>query len=1383
MPQRPPPSVRRSIPRWIPILLLLSAAALAQATCNPNLFGAGDGTAGNPFRITSPLHLENLRDTLGTADEACITGTYHYRQTRNLDFSGRDVWTHGIGFGMEGLEEFYGPYRPFRGHYDGRGFTIANFTLLQTFDALESSANHMLGIFGSADAATFTDIVITNARIEGRRQMGALLGFGQAVTIRDVTVSGAMKSSYGDTSGESLVGLLAGELVGASLVEDAVTSGAVEGSRLVGGAIGRIDASRVENASSSAAVTGNVDVGGLIGYALNASSLESVSASGDVTKLLFENNARVGGLLGYLADSTLTDASASGDVTATEGGYVGGLIGYARGTSSDSRSVIIDVTASGDVIGGRERVGGLVGFADRVDILGVDIVVTASGSVTGTERVGGLVGQFGFSSGATYTIERASATGDVTGTATRVGGFIGFLEGDCQYPVIRDVDASGSVTGTNDVGGLVGFTVANCTVTISDARRGAVPVTGTDDVGGLLGEAIGEVIVSRSYSLSDVTGTGSRVGGLIGGAGNISGGSITASYAAGDVAGSASYVGGLIGRWGEGTVANAYAEGAVTTAANAQYVGGLIGAAEGGTLRSSYAIGVVAPGSGSTDVGGLVGSFGGTAEPPTSFWDAETTTVASSAVGSSLDATQARTFATFDDAGWAIVTDADPDDFHPTDLVWVLCDGTNPAEGAPKLAWQEERSLCRPALALAVVGGPNVLQNVPFTLELTLLDPQGNPFDAESTITLALTGAGGSVAGELLRDGRPATATIPRGTATLLLRDVVYTGAGTNVTLTATSDGIAGGEATTVIDVGATTFTLTVDTTSLPADGTSIARFVASLRDAAGAGIPGVPITVSTTRGTLFDAKGLDRGGRSVETTDPTGAVNVRLRASTTPGDARVRFACPGSCRPEVTVTFYDDAPPQGITLTPGDRSIRVAFAPPAGVTLRDVEFRIWPQGSDASTEWTARGSIRSPFTLDGLTNGVTYLIQLRAIGAAGISRPSEALAATPFGVSPDAAAIVTLQPGDRTLRVSYALPTSIPVAGVEYRLWPSGETAPETWSTPSTRDNPFLVTGLTNGVTYAVQIRAIAADPTAAPGAASDVATATVGPLTVTLQPSEVFLPADGATERRIEATFRDASGAPIPRLPLVITATAAVLVAAAGPTDTLPIATNAAGVAHFTVRALATPGIVGVTLTCADDACRTDLPLEIVTRLTAAPSGLRAIPGNARAWLIVDPASSEVTGYQVRIDTQPWRDVAGMNSPLAITGLTNGVPVTLRVRAVTRDGPTAPTAAVTITPNPVTPVAATISVETPANALEVPITAGVALLQLPYRFTNTGSGPITSIWLHDIGLRPGERLLAITPSIGTITRIGDRWFWTDFTVAPGANLPGTLTIEITAP
>ena len=195
---------------------------------------------------------------------------------------------------------------------------------------------------------------------------------------------------------------------------------------------------------------------------------------------------------------------------------VGGLVGYAQAAldkddlSQNVANLIGGCTVSGTVTGSNQ-VGGLVGLnegktnpdtlfsiASTIDKSSADV------TVTGNEKTGGLVGEN------TGTITKSAATGAVTGT-TMTGGFAGSSSGD-----IYDSHAKGAVTGSNHTGGFAGSstgTVKNC------YSLGAV--TGTDYTGAFAGSlAAADTVVGAGQ----VTITGTPAQGYNGGlAGSLSG--------------------------------------------------------------------------------------------------------------------------------------------------------------------------------------------------------------------------------------------------------------------------------------------------------------------------------------------------------------------------------------------------------------------------------------------------------------------------------------------------------------------------------------------------------------------------------------------------------------------------------------------------------------------------------------------------------------------------------------------------------------------------------------------------------------------------------------------------------------------------------------------
>jgi len=116
--------------------------------------------------------------------------------------------------------------------------------------------------------------------------------------------------------------------------------------------------------------------------------------------------------------------------------YVGGLVGRNCG-------IIENCSATGDVTGSNDSVGGLVGY----NKWGTIETCYATGAVTGSEHyVGGLVG-----SNNGGTIADGYATGKVEGQ-----GAVGGLVGGNYDSIIENCYATGSVTGDKWTGGLVG---------------------------------------------------------------------------------------------------------------------------------------------------------------------------------------------------------------------------------------------------------------------------------------------------------------------------------------------------------------------------------------------------------------------------------------------------------------------------------------------------------------------------------------------------------------------------------------------------------------------------------------------------------------------------------------------------------------------------------------------------------------------------------------------------------------------------------------------------------------------------------------------------------------------------------------------------------------
>ena len=198
------------------------------------------------------------------------------------------------------------------------------------------------------------------------------------------------------------------------------------------------------------------------------------------------------GLFGYVSSSSIKRV---GLVSATVSGsfHVGGLIGKI------SDSAISDSYATGTV-SGYWAVGGLVGDSS-------DSAISASyaaGAVSANIYGGGLVGR-SYSS----AISASYATGAVSAN-TRVGGLVG----DSSDSAISASYATGAVSGDDGVGGLVGWD-SGTTINASYAV-GRVSISGdtdTSNIGGLVGSG-GRGFIIASYWDTESTGQAGSHGGV-----------------------------------------------------------------------------------------------------------------------------------------------------------------------------------------------------------------------------------------------------------------------------------------------------------------------------------------------------------------------------------------------------------------------------------------------------------------------------------------------------------------------------------------------------------------------------------------------------------------------------------------------------------------------------------------------------------------------------------------------------------------------------------------------------------------------------------------------------------------------------------------------------
>ncbi|MBM3431927.1 MAG: fibronectin type III domain-containing protein [Bacteroidetes bacterium] len=181
----------------------------------------------------------------------------------------------------------------------------------------------------------------------------------------------------------------------------------------------------------------------------------------------------------------------------------------------------------------------------------------------------------------------------------------------------------------------------------------------------------------------------------------------------------------------------------------------------------------------------------------------------------------------------------------------------------------------------------------------------------------------------------------------------------------------------------------------------------------------------------------------------------------------------------DITLTNYvAPAAPTITSITPGDAQLSVAFTAGSdgGSAITNYQY-----STDGGTSWRNRasGTTASPLVIstlstDGttaLTNGVSYNIQIRAVNAVGGGTATASTAATPR-TTPSAPTITGITPGNQQLSVAFTAPSSDGGAAItDYKYSTDGGGS---FTSASSTTSPIVITGLTNGTSYNVQIRAV---------------------------------------------------------------------------------------------------------------------------------------------------------------------------------------------------------------------------------------------------------------------------------------------------------------------
>lgn len=216
-----------------PLAVVAVAVLLSAVSAKAQLFGGGSGTAGEPYLIGTPTHLNNIRNELGTSGSP-----KYYRQTSDIDLSGDTNWQP---IGTLSNAAFV--------HYDGDNHSISNLNISR-------SGESNIGLFGYLKGS-IRNLALESGSVTGNTYVGTLAG-----RLDDGSISNC-------TSRVSVSGSTAGGLVGYNLrgmLRNSSARGAtVSGNSIIGGLVGFNSSGTGAYSFAAMQIVGSSSAGGLFG--------------------------------------------------------------------------------------------------------------------------------------------------------------------------------------------------------------------------------------------------------------------------------------------------------------------------------------------------------------------------------------------------------------------------------------------------------------------------------------------------------------------------------------------------------------------------------------------------------------------------------------------------------------------------------------------------------------------------------------------------------------------------------------------------------------------------------------------------------------------------------------------------------------------------------------------------------------------------------------------------------------------------------------------------------------------------------------------------------------------------------------------------------------
>jgi hypothetical protein len=425
----------------------------------------------------------------------------------------------------------------------------------------------------------------------------------------------------------------------------------------------------------------------------------------------------------------------------------------------------------------------------------------------------------------------------------------------------------------------------------------------------------------------------------------------------------------------------------------------------------------------------------------------------------------------------------------------------------------------------------------------------------------------------------------------------------------------------------------------------------------------------SATNGTIIGYQYSINGGITFQNMISTPLVVSGLNSLTTYTDLQLRSVSNLGASDPVTVptfsTSINEAPgaPTIVSVSRGNGNITVIFTKgtETNITVSGYKYSLDGVNYEWATVRSTANANQFAFDINGLTNGTSYSVYLKAYTNTTSSNASNVSATvTPCGV-PDAPVIVSHAPGNGVAYVTISAGNANGSAITKYQYSLAGSSYADIIET----SNPYVIPGVTNGQSVAVTVRAV---NDAGPSAESSPVTILTG------IPSKPVISGVTAKPKAMDVFFNTniSNGFPITKVYYSLNGGADVMVSITGSLTSPITISGLTNGTSYSIRLKATN--VNGTSGYSESSTSTivcDVPNAVNLNATTSTTQYR------KAIVYFTPPANnggEIIKYQYAFDSSdnvnpPKYDLASLSSPAQID-ISNNVVYVIRLYAVNSAG-----------------------------------------------------------------------------------------------------------------